>query len=503
MKIPSSVLIILSIVVLFIFGLLLISSFQQQQIQSDLELYQANFVLQASEYKFKYFEPEKVNYVRESLFGKNPYETTEKQYQEAIKENIKFRETLKEDTEKNTQIIVAKKEPEKEIQENLENTERLYLNLGLLQSKEGKTSDSLKSWQQILQSKKYGKLAQGLVSLKGSSAVDGQELEREIKKDLQGWFRYSGLNYLYQQQNEQEKLELLEVEEQKNAGNAVVKLLFISILPIIGIILGMSIAIFFIVQWVTKGKEALLSPANNFTWEIPWTWETVLQVFVVGFFLLSQGIVYLVLPVVLQLFNTKALDDNLLFQALKIFIIYVLMSAAGLGFLYLSIKPFFPLGKDWFKFDLAGNWFLQGVGGYLVALPLVVVISLVNQQIWQGQGGSNPLLFLAIEANNGWVVLIFFITACLAAPFYEEILFRGFLLPSLTAYFPAWGAIILSGFLFALAHLNLSEVLPLTTLGIILGFVYQRSRNLYSSMLLHSLWNTGTLLSLFLLASGG
>ncbi len=80
-------------------------------------------------------------------------------------------------------------------------------------------------------------------------------------------------------------------------------------------------------------------------------------------------------------------------------------------------------------------------------------------------------------------------------------LFRGFLLPSLTRYLPVWGAILVSSLLFAVAHLSLSEILPLTTLGIVLGVVYTRSRNLLASMLIHSLWNGGTLLSLFLLGS--
>ncbi|EKD06554.1 abortive infection protein [Arthrospira platensis C1] len=81
-------------------------------------------------------------------------------------------------------------------------------------------------------------------------------------------------------------------------------------------------------------------------------------------------------------------------------------------------------------------------------------------------------------------------------------LFRGFLLPSLTRYFSLWGAIIASGLLFAVAHLNVSEILPLFVLGIVLGFVYTRSRNLWAPMLLHSLWNSGTLISLYILGSG-
>ena len=92
--------------------------------------------------------------------------------------------------------------------------------------------------------------------------------------------------------------------------------------------------------------------------------------------------------------------------------------------------------------------------------------------------------------------------ADIAAPVFEEIMFRGFLLPSLTRYLPVSTSIIISGFLFAIAHLSLSEVLPLATLGIILGVVYTRSRNLLAPMLLHSLWNSGTLISLFVLGSG-
>jgi membrane protease YdiL (CAAX protease family) len=130
-----------------------------------------------------------------------------------------------------------------------------------------------------------------------------------------------------------------------------------------------------------------------------------------------------------------------------------------------------------------------------------VIISLINQQLWQGQGGSNPLLQIVLESQDNLALLIFFSTAAIAAPLFEEFLFRGFLLPSLTRYLPVWGSILLSSFLFAAAHLSLSEILPLTALGIVLGVVYSRSRNLLAPMLLHSLWNSGTLLSLFLLGN--
>jgi membrane protease YdiL (CAAX protease family) len=170
--------------------------------------------------------------------------------------------------------------------------------------------------------------------------------------------------------------------------------------------------------------------------------------------------------------------------------------------LFLAVRRFLPLPEGWFQVKLGGRWALWGLGGYFVALPLMITVSLLNSRLWDGQGGSNPLLQIVLEEGDRVSLLIFLFTAAVAAPIFEETLFRGFLLPSLTRYLPVWGAIALSSLIFAIAHLSLSEVLPLTVLGSVLGFVYARSRNILASMLLHSLWNSVTMVSLFLLGSG-
>jgi membrane protease YdiL (CAAX protease family) len=107
-----------------------------------------------------------------------------------------------------------------------------------------------------------------------------------------------------------------------------------------------------------------------------------------------------------------------------------------------------------------------------------------------------------LEEGDRVAISLFFFTAAVAAPVFEEILFRGFLLPSLTRYVPVWSAIGLSALLFALAHLSLSEVLPLAVLGVVLGYVYTRSRGLLAPILLHSLWNSATMIGLLVLGSG-
>ncbi|NEO28583.1 MAG: CPBP family intramembrane metalloprotease, partial [Kamptonema sp. SIO4C4] len=256
------------------------------------------------------------------------------------------------------------------------------------------------------------------------------------------------------------------------------------------------------VQWLFKQDAAILATNANLPWQTPWNWEITWQVLVVGFFFFSQIFLPLFLPLVTQLAGVDISSLALRGKAGYILLSYLLMTGGGLAILYYSIKQFLPLPDDWFRFKLRSNWFLWGFGGYLVAVPLVLLVSLLNQQIWQGQGGGNPIILLALQAQDKLALLIFFTTACIAAPVFEEIIFRGFFLPSLTRYLPIWGAISISAVLFAVAHLSLSEILPLTVLGLLLGFVYTRSRNLLAPILLHSLWNSGTLLSLFLLGSG-
>jgi uncharacterized protein len=186
-------------------------------------------------------------------------------------------------------------------------------------------------------------------------------------------------------------------------------------------------------------------------------------------------------------------------RAFWILLSYLGLAGGGLAVLYGSIKEYLPLQENWFQVDPQKPWLAWGWGGYFAAFPMVVGVSFVNQMVWQGHGGSNPILSIASQNQDPAALLLIFVTAAIAAPFYEETLFRGFLLPSLTRYMPTWGAILLSSFLFAIVHLSLSEVLPLMALAIVLGVVYTRTQNLLASMLLHSLWNSGTLIALFLM----
>jgi len=84
-----------------------------------------------------------------------------------------------------------------------------------------------------------------------------------------------------------------------------------------------------------------------------------------------------------------------------------------------------------------------------------------------------------------------FLTVCIIAPVFEEILFRGILLRGLLQNNKnPFLAILLSAFLFGLAHMNPWQFLGAGLLGVVFGFVYYRTKSLWICIFLHALNNT-------------
>ena len=114
-------------------------------------------------------------------------------------------------------------------------------------------------------------------------------------------------------------------------------------------------------------------------------------------------------------------------------------------------------------------------------------------------GGSNPLLELVLGSRDPLALALLALTAVVLAPLFEETIFRGALLPVLATRVGPLPGVLLSGLLFAMAHISVGELAPLTVLGVGLGLVRLRSRRLWPSVLMHGLWNAVTFLNLLLL----
>jgi uncharacterized protein len=504
------VLVVLTIAVSLLMGQSLLNSWNQPQVANRLQLYQSDLLLQASVWQAEAFPPEQRQALRQGLLGKDPVQNALSDYQ-SVRQTAAAAIARAEGQLTDLDVSAATDEGKpvsRRLQASVAQQQALLgeldLRLGLLLASQDQTAAAIAQWQQVqalLPATASAQTAAALSQLwqpAGSSPATAlAEMEPLFTQTLEGWFRYRALEKLYAAQHQDERQLSLLASEQAQAEQKLIKLALIGTVPALGAIAGTGLLLGLLIQRLLQPERSPLRLQTGSAWEIPWDAEIVWQVLVVGFFFVGQ----IALPLLLGSFGLGFASFSSRGRAIYSLVYYLLMAAAGVGVLAWSIWPYRPLPPALFRFSLKGRGWLWGFGGYLVALPLMLSVSLLNQQLWQGQGGSNPLLQTVLEEQDSIALLVFFLTAAIAAPLFEETLFRGFLLPSLTRYMPTWAAIGLSGLIFAAAHLSLSEVLPLTLLGVILGFVYARSRNLLAPMLLHSAWNSVTMIGLFILGS--
>ncbi len=97
------------------------------------------------------------------------------------------------------------------------------------------------------------------------------------------------------------------------------------------------------------------------------------------------------------------------------------------------------------------------------------------------------------DLHGGLLAALVFL-ACICAPVFEELVFRGFIFNALLRYLPLWLAVVLSSTLFGLAHGigqpgNGGALFPLAVSGAALALVYYYSRSLTASMVTHATFN--------------
>jgi len=128
----------------------------------------------------------------------------------------------------------------------------------------------------------------------------------------------------------------------------------------------------------------------------------------------------------------------------------------------------------------------------LVATTLTdMLVSVLPLSRWEEQ------TFERMAANN----LPSIVATCLLAPMLEEMLFRGIVLRSFLHQYPRSRAILASAFFFGLAHLNIYQFVVAFMLGVVAGWLYERSRSLIPCIALHGFYNS-TLVVLDMAAQG-
>lgn len=150
-----------------------------------------------------------------------------------------------------------------------------------------------------------------------------------------------------------------------------------------------------------------------------------------------------------------------------------------LGLKKVSLKQFVGTVLGYFCF--LPNYFFS------IILTLLIFITLKMNPVAQ-QVAKN------IIQAQGFELWLGIITATIAAPVLEEILFRMFIYSGLRKNFGVTPALVISSLLFGLVHQNIFAFFPICVLGFYLAVLYERTQNIWVPILTHALHNGLTLL---------
>lgn len=119
----------------------------------------------------------------------------------------------------------------------------------------------------------------------------------------------------------------------------------------------------------------------------------------------------------------------------------------------------------------------------MAASPLVTLVNLVSQLFVENTVTENSAEFLSLHP----LLLIFFVGVL--APVCEEVVFRGAIFGGMKKEGNVFKAVMASGLLFGLLHMNINQASYAFVIGILLGFLVEATGSIFSSILFHVLVN--------------
>ena len=286
------------------------------------------------------------------------------------------------------------------------------------------------------------------------------------------------------------------INERYNS-RAAIRLLSSQLLPFLASLLGSILLLryifIFLRQKNTQWPEIVAPPLSIID----------MIILISGGFVVIGEVIFpaMIVPIIDLLFENLT---SPLKEALRVFVGYCSMTIAPLLIIRYQLMGLVTSGINggWLQWKIKPikEGVLKSISGWLMIMPLVLLIGWLMNEIIGDQGGSNPLLDLVLNSDEIIPLLLLLITTVVLAPIFEELVFRGVLLPVLVSKVGKTSGVLLSALIFALAHLSVGELPPLFVLGVGLGLMRLSSGRLFPCALMHSLWNGVTFASLLLVA---
>lgn len=167
---------------------------------------------------------------------------------------------------------------------------------------------------------------------------------------------------------------------------------------------------------------------------------------------------------------------------------YGLHALWGLLLLRLALGTAWPVFWRglWPKGRRSAAW---GLGYLALAVPLVLAASWAAGPLTRRlPAPQRELVEFLSGLPDGLPLLMALATVAVVAPFFEELLFRGALLPVMARRWGWWPGIAATGLLFGAIHLQPAGMPALGVLGLVLGAAFRKA-GLLAPILVHALWN--------------
>ncbi len=142
----------------------------------------------------------------------------------------------------------------------------------------------------------------------------------------------------------------------------------------------------------------------------------------------------------------------------------------------------------------------RGVLGLVCTIPLVLGIGVLMaaiSELWIGERPqiAHQMLDQVVQSHSPEAIFLMMISAGIIAPVIEEVIYRGLLqsaLLNLSAVHRRWSVILVAASWFTLMHYGAVEwqgMPSLFVMGVILGWLYERTGSLWPSIVLHMGFN--------------
>ena len=250
------------------------------------------------------------------------------------------------------------------------------------------------------------------------------------------------------------------------------------------VIAGLVVIVVIMIRRVTT----LPQPRARLPFVVPWTLIDVTEIIAVLLFaMVSSGEISVILW-------THWLKDvsGPLGQPLLLTAQYVATAVVCLALVWRRVgaRSRSPLRSLGLRTRNAWRLIATGVGGYAVFLASLVLAAmalrgLLGDALPLGQAGDS----LMGSVGSRGEAIIYFVLACVLAPIFEEIVFRGYVYGGLRRIAPPREAMLMGGLIFASMHMNPDALVIITLIGITLCYLYEHTRSLVPGMIAHGLHN--------------